>query len=215
MSHLPFGDSKAASKASKDDETSLTTLLSADQCADLTFLIATITASMRKALLATFTAEEVSVIEPQPNPKDDTTVEGEKQNEDQLKKERKEREEDARKELAKPEVQELKKQVLIYFDEWRGRVIVRVGETVNSREEAKQQSESVKESDVEASAKGQDTGLTSISDVASKGENEDVLFKELYPPFPTSLTDLDKAKRALILHSLVLILLSLVSRAQR
>ena len=46
------------SKSENKDNTSLTTLLDADQCADLTFLIATITASMRQSQVDTFNAEE-------------------------------------------------------------------------------------------------------------------------------------------------------------
>lgn len=218
-SKLPFGHSKSPSQSSQNDETSLTTLLSADQCADLTFLIATITAAMRKSLLDTFTAEELpsssgpekkkrseeEALKAAPSNLSEVDVE----KEDKLKKERKEREEDARKELAKPEVQELKKEMLKYFDEWRGRVILRVGEIVNSREEAREQSKEVKEGDVARTLKRQDTGLKSISDMDDKGEDEDTVFKELYPPMQTVLTQLDEKKRMLVLHSLVLILLSL------
>jgi hypothetical protein len=212
-SHLPFGHSKAPSES---EEMSLTTLLNADQCADLTFLIATITAAMRKSLLDTFTAKETSTSDPKAQSKDEALnaaptnlSEVDVENEDKLRKEQKDREEDAKKDLAKPEVQELKKEMLRYFDEWRGRVIVRIGELVNSREEAKQQSHSVKDSDVEQSLKRQDTGLKSISDIDGTGENENVVLKELYPPMETTLTQLEENKRALVLHSLVLILLSL------
>ncbi|KAF2190733.1 DUF726-domain-containing protein [Zopfia rhizophila CBS 207.26] len=218
-SHLPFGHSKTPSQS--EDETSLTTLLSSEQCANLTFLIATITASMRKSLLDTFTAE--GIVPSSPNPLSQAKLkplsEEKKLNnaptnladvdvrkEDKL---MKEREEDAKKELAKPEVQELKKAMLAYFDEWRGRVIIRVGEIVNSREEAKQQSKQVPDSKISQTVKRQDTGLKSISDIDDKDEDEGVVFKELYPPIQTSLTELREDKRALVLHSLVLILLSL------
>lgn len=113
---LPFGHSK---EEHKEDDASLTTLLTADQCADLTFLIATITATMRKSLLQTFTAEEI-----QPDTKTSKSEEEALANapsdigdvdvakEDKIKKEREAREEEAKKELAQPEVQELKKQML-------------------------------------------------------------------------------------------------------
>lgn len=212
-SHLPWGKAEPAAQASKDDDTSLTTLLSADQCADLTFLIATITAVMRKSLLDTFTAEEPSpeALKAAPsNPSETDAEQAEK-----LRKDKQEREEDAKKELVKPEVQALKKAMLTYFDEWRGRVISRVGEIVNSREEAKEQSRSVKESDVEKGVKRQETGIKSISDMDDKSQNEDTLFRELYPPFQTGLIELGESKRALVVHSLVLILLSLVSNAPK
>ncbi|KAF2741038.1 DUF726-domain-containing protein [Polyplosphaeria fusca] len=200
------------------EETSLTTLLTQDQCADLTFLIATITATMRKSLLDTFTADENwgpssnskmksvdEALRAAPTNLADVDV----GKEDKLKKERKEREEDARKELAKPETLQLKKAMLAHFDEWRGHIIIRVGEIVNSREEAKQQSTQVPEQAVIQNVKRQDTGLRSINDINEEGEDEDTVFKELYPAASTSLTRLDESKRALVLHSLVLILLSL------
>lgn len=213
-SKLPFGHHKPPPESSQ--ETSLTTLLTSDQCADLTFLIATITATMRKSLLETFTAEETP-LSAKPSKSEEEALKAAPSNlvdidvekEDKIKKERADREEDAKKELAKPEVQELKTAMLRYFDEWRGKVIVRVGEIVNSREEAKAQSEHIEEKDVERSIKRQDTGLKSIVDMEDKGEDEDAVFKELYPPVETSLTQLEESKRALVLHSLVLILLSL------
>ncbi|CAA9960198.1 DUF726 multi-domain protein [Pyrenophora teres f. maculata] len=207
-----FGHSKSEDK----DDTSLTTLLDADQCADLTFLIATITASMRQSLVDTFTAEELPI--------DSKTAKSEEEalrdapsnldhvdvsEEDKIKKERQAREEDARKELAEPEVQELKKEMLNYFDGWRGNVISRIGEIVNSREKAKEQAKHVEGKRVEEAIKQSEAGMTSIKKLDDQEEDEDKIFKDLYPPVPTTLTQLDESKRALILHSLVLILLSL------
>jgi len=210
---LPFGHSKSPSQS---DESSLTTQLTADQCAELTFLIATITASMRKSLLNTFTSESLAespsaqsgadALAAAPENIDQVDVE----KEDKLKKDKEARIEDAKKELARPEVQELKKEMLRYFDEWRGRVIIRVGEVVNSREEAKEQSKHVAEKDVERVQRSE-TGMTSLGSLDEDGENVDTVFKELYPRVPTDLGKLDQEKRALVLHSLVLIVLSLES----
>ncbi|KAF2277688.1 DUF726-domain-containing protein [Westerdykella ornata] len=215
-SHLPFGASQSSPHSSKDDETSLTTLLSADQCADLTFLIATVIATMRKSLLDTFTAEELPSPESAARSEEEAlgaapsnAAEADVEKEEKLRKEREEREEDARRELARPEVQELKREMLKYFDEWRGSVIRRIGEVVNKREEATEQSRAVSEKKVEEAAQRQETGMTSLSDVEGKKETEDAMFSELYPPFETELVRLEERKRALILHSLVLILLSL------
>jgi hypothetical protein len=211
---LPFGRSKSPSPS---EESSLTTQLTADQCAELTFLIATITASMRKSLLDTFTPEQPSE-SPSANsgeealaaaPANIEQIDVEK--EDKTRKEKEARIEDAKKELARPEVQELKKEMLRYFDEWRGRVIVRVGEVVNSREEAKEQSKHVKDKDVDRVAQRTDTGMKSLTSLDEDGENVDTVFKELYPRVPTELAKLDQEKRALVLHSLVLIMLSLES----
>jgi hypothetical protein len=211
---LPFGRSRSPSHS---EESSLTTQLTVDQCADLTFLIATITASMRKSLLDTFTAEVLTDAHPAKSgvdalaaaPTDIAQVDVER--EDKLKKEKEARIEDEKKELAKPEVQELKKDMLRYFDEWRGRVIVRVGEVVNSREEAKEQSKQVKEKDVVNPTKRGDNSMTSLTSIDEAGVNEDTVFRELYPPVETVLSKLDQEKRTLVLHSLVLIMLSLES----
>jgi hypothetical protein len=209
---LPFGHSKEEHK----DETSLTTLLTADQCADLTFLIATITATMRKSLVQTYTAEEI-----QPDAKTSKTEEDALKNapsdignvdvekEDKVKKERESRERGAKEELAQPEVQELKKQMLQYFDEWRGKIISRVGEIVNSRKEAEEQTRHVGEKDVQGTVEKSKNGTTSITNLEAREDDEENAFQELYPAVETQLSQLEEGKRALILHSMVLILLSL------
>ncbi|KAF1851774.1 DUF726-domain-containing protein, partial [Cucurbitaria berberidis CBS 394.84] len=203
-------------KSSEKDDTSLTTLLTAEQCADLTFLIATITATMRQSLLDTFTAEELppdsktakseeDVLKNAPSDLDTVDV----AKDDKVKKERQSREENARKELAQAEVQELKKEMLKYFDGWRGKVIGRVGEIVNSREEAKEQTKQVEDKQVEKIVKKSEAVTTSIHSLDAKAEDEEKAFRDVHPPVPNALTHLDEAKRTLILHSLVLILLSL------
>ncbi|KAF2639282.1 DUF726-domain-containing protein [Massarina eburnea CBS 473.64] len=211
---LPFGRSKSPAKS--EDDGSLTSLLNPEQCADLTFLIATITATMRKSLLDTFTAEEAPIDEKATKSEAEalaaasTNIEqADVEKEDKLKKERGKREQDARKELTKPEVQELKKAMLAYFDEWRGRVIIRVGEIVNTREEAKTQTQGAKMQDVEKKVKSSETGMTSINSTEDKGEDENTALRELHPPTETTLTSLEQEKRMLVLHSLILILLSL------
>jgi hypothetical protein len=209
---LPFGHSKSEHK----DETSLTTLLTAEECADLTFLIATITATMRKALVQTYTAQELQpdtviskteedALKNAPSDLDSVDV----AKDDKVKKERESREQDATKELAQPEVQELKKEMLNYCDEWRGRVVGRVGEVVNSRAEAKEQTRHVGDKDVQETVKKAEVGTTSITTLDTKDDDEEIAFRELYPAVETQLSQLEEAKRALILHSMVLILLSL------
>jgi hypothetical protein len=209
---LPFGQHKEEHK----DETSLTTLLTADQCAELTFLIATITVTMRKSLLQTHTAEEVqsdaaiSKSEEDALRKAPTDLEAvDVAKDDKVKKERASREEDAKKELAQPEAQELKKEMLQYFDEWRGKIISRVGEIVNSREEAKEQTKHVGHTKAQESVEKSKVGVTSLTSLDAKDDDDENAFKELYPPAETQLSQLDESKRALILHSMVLILLSL------
>ncbi|KAI8934888.1 hypothetical protein NX059_008560 [Plenodomus lindquistii] len=212
-SKLPsFGQSKHDEK----DETSLTTILTAEQCADLTFLIATITAGMRQSLVDTFTAQEVPLDPKSTTSEQESLVdastnldEGKVAKEDKVKKERRERENDALEELAQPEVQELKIEMLKYFDGWRGKVISRVGEIVNSREKAKEQTRHVEGKEVKRIVKKTETKTTAISSLDESTEDEDTAFKERYTPVKNALMQLDESKRALTLHSLVLILLSL------
>lgn len=211
-SKLPFGQSKAEHK----DEASLTTLLDAEQCAELTFLIATITATMRQSMLQTYIAKELSLDAKVSRSEDDALRNApanvgdvDVAQADKIKKERQGREEDAKKELAQPEVQELKKEMLHYFDEWRGKVVSRVGEIVNSREEAKEQTRHVREKDVQQASSVPQTSTKNITNLDARDDDEDNAFHELYPPVATELSELDEGKRALILHSLVLILLSL------
>lgn len=213
-SKLPFGQSKHAE--SHKEEQSLTTLLSADQCADLTFLIATITATMRQSLMDTFTSEEAP-LDPKTASSEEHTLghaPSDLQNanaakEDKLRQERQTREQNAKEELANPEVQQLKKKMLEYYDEWRGQAISRIGEVVNSREAAKQQTKQVETHKVEGLAKNSGSETTSLKDLSPKDTDEETAFKERYPAVDSQLARLDEAKRALILHSLVLILLSL------
>lgn len=204
------------SKSEDKDETSLASLLDADQRAELTFLIAIITALMRQSLVYTYTAEEFPVdpktakseeeaLKDAPSNLDDADVE----KEEKIKKERQKREEDAKEELARPEVQELKREMLSYFDDWRGQIVSRVGEVINSKDKAKEQTQHVESKQVKGIAERSETGLTSIEKLDDKEEDEEKMFKDLYPPVPTRLTQLEESKRALILHSLLLIVLSL------
>lgn len=194
------------------ESTSLTTILTADQCADLTLLIATITASMRQSLLDIFAAEEathdLNTTKSENAMPADTTPEI---NDVKAKKERKEREADARKELLQPDVCEIKTEMLKHFDGWRGKVISRVGEIVNSREEAKEQTRYVESNEVNRIAKKSPSNITAIKNLDSKTRSEATAFQERYPPVSSALIQLDEGKRVLVLHSLVLILLSLES----
>jgi len=212
-SNLP---SFVRNKHEEHDDTSLTTILTVEQCTDLTFLVATITASMRQSLLDTFTAEETTHDLKNTMSGNETLInttskldEVDVVKEDRIKKERAEREADARKELAQPEVCELKEEMLKHFDGWRGKVISRVGEIVNSREEAKEQTRHVQTREVDNIAKKTASKTTAIKSLDTKVGNEATVFREWYPPVSSALMQLDESKRALTLHSLVLILLSL------
>jgi len=131
--------------------------------------------------------------------------------EDRLGKKEEERIRDAKKELARPEVQDLRKEMLQYFDEWWGKVVGRVGEVVNSREKTQEQIRQVNNANDYQTMKRSDTGLRNLGGMDDEAEDEDAAFNQLYPPVETHLAQLDRDKRVLILHSLVLILLSLES----
>ena len=128
---------------------------------------------------------------------------------DQYKVERKLRNE-RQKELNAPKIKELKSAALNGFNEWRQGVIARIGEVINSKKEA---NEHVKEA---AGAKGganlkrtqhkpNDKAITTST--SSKEPSKSL--PKLYPPIPTPLTKLEEEKRILLLHSLLLLLLSL------
>ena len=127
----------------------------------------------------------------------------------QYDKENKAREE-REKELATPKVKALKKNALQWFDEWREVVIQRVGEAVNSKETMSKQKE-------EASIQGPKTTTTPITegrpvqkiDTSTEGGYKPPKLDQLFPRIQTPLTKLSMQKRTLVLHSILLILLSL------
>ena len=109
-------------------------------------------------------------------------------------------------ELSKPETQALKKAALAYFDDWRDRVLERVGEAINARPAIEDQKE-------KAEAKVLDPPQhriekDSLGDAAGNDAPETAL-KNLYPPRGTTLSSLPKEQRALILHSLLLLVLGM------
>ena len=199
------------------NEDSLTTILSADQRSDLTLLIAQATASMREAIEKNFdpramlsldfadelTSEDEKILNPNIDP---ATVDVE-----QFDRERKVREQ-REKELSAPKMLELKTASLRFFDEWREGVMQRVGEVVNSRETASSQLKhsSISKADTEShepldkKVDPQRPSSPSTDDATAAHTA-----KELYPPVPTPLAKLGESHRILILHSILLLLLSL------
>ena len=111
------------------------------------------------------------------------------------------------KELSAPQMKELKQASLKFFDEWRGRVIERVGEVVNSKQEAKSQMTAVDppESKIHAPTD------TKIDPGKANAHNDTAgaSLKKLYPSIDTPLSSLSEQSRILIIHSTLLLLLSL------
>lgn len=100
----------------------------------------------------------------------------------------------------KPLQPQAKITLLSTFDNWRDSVLLRVGEVVNQDNDEEQDQKS--QSELQKAANADDLHLD---------EDEDGLKKlhEIYHPLQTPLAQLPKATRLLILHSLLLLLLSL------
>ncbi len=111
------------------------------------------------------------------------------------------------KELSAPAMKELKKDSLKFFDEWRTHVIIRVGEVVNSKEEAASQ---MKHAQPPASTvpTASDTKVDPSNSTESS-ESAAAALSKFYPPIDTSLASLEEKHKILIIHSMLLLLLSL------
>ena len=194
----------SAHETSKENEQDLHSILDTHQRGELTLLIANATESMRKTVTnafdSAFTSERTSKIlaEGAKNPNVDNDTEDPKEKLRQLK-----LQEYRQKQLSVPKLQELKHAAIKFFDSWRDSVISRVGDIVNSKEKAEAQ-------------KGEAVAVESKPAAAEKHieeteptEDVDTSLHDLYPPIPTSLAAIDQEKRGLILHSMLLLLLSL------
>ena len=111
------------------------------------------------------------------------------------------------KELSEPAMKELKQSSLKFFDQWRTSVIVRVGEVVNSKEEASSQIKSANPPDSTIHAPS-DTKVDPTQPTDSEDDSALDLSK-FYPPIDTPLASLDEKTKILIIHSMLLLLLSL------
>jgi len=195
----------------ENDEQSLTTVLeTAEDRTNLLLLIANCTESMRKTVSDTFDPAETGQphrLPSAPTNKEEDLVSvkdsGQNAVESEAEAKEKERAERERRvtELATGEMKVLKKAALDYFDNWRDRVLERVGETVNEKHTVQNQKE-----------RAQPTKSQTVSkklDEDSRAEASIEAMNKLYPPRDTALSKLEKPKRILILHSLLLLLLSL------
>ncbi|KAI9681309.1 MAG: hypothetical protein M1817_002592 [Caeruleum heppii] len=202
--------SDASKKQEKHDEDQdLTTLLSPQQRGELTLLIANATDCMRKAILDTFDPSQINADirsheeaskKKNPNLEKAPSSDAKKSEEDEnLQKAQEQREKD----LSVPKIQELKTAALKNLDTWRDSVLQRVGEVVNSRETAEKQKTQAHPS-TSSSADMKALGSSAVE----AGSVDHTLLK-LYAPLPTSLDALPKDRKMLILHSTLLLLLSL------
>ncbi|KAL9035443.1 MAG: hypothetical protein Q9180_004860 [Flavoplaca navasiana] len=210
--HVPWASHEDAkpSEGNQEEEKSLTTILNIDQRGDLTLLIASIMASMRKAVELNFDANVALSSSPTNSKasedekilnKDTDPATADVNKLDEEKKLREQRQ----KELAAPKMKELKEEALRFIDQWRSNVIERIGSIVNSKEEASSQMES-------APAKAPTINAAQdkkVNPIATEAEATDTALKEIFPPNDTPLSSLEEPTRILILHSTLLLLLSL------
>ncbi|KAL9638518.1 MAG: hypothetical protein Q9164_001503 [Protoblastenia rupestris] len=205
-------DGHDGQKQEQGKEESLTTLLDEDQRGELTLLIASAMVAMRRTITSSFdanagmtqdivqdlTSEDDKIMNQSVDP---ATADIEK-----IEAERKLREQ-RQKELSAPQMKELKESSLKFFDDWRGKVIERVGEVVNSKEKARTDMKKADppESKTHAPEDSKvDAGKTDESDPSTEPSVD-----KFYPPIETPLSSLSEKSKILIIHSTLLLLLSL------
>ncbi|KAF2766554.1 DUF726-domain-containing protein [Teratosphaeria nubilosa] len=197
----------------EEEGDSLVTILNTEEDRSaLTILIADITETMRQRIVDIFDAKQTgkpsdlvadlagdsALANPDVDPGTVNVAE-----QDKLKKELAQRE----KELSGPNMQALKEAALKYFDEWRTSVIQRVGEVVNSKDEAKKQVDHAKrQSEI---TPDRTASPMRYPDPPRFDVRVEDMLKKVYSPANNTLRRLPEEKRALILHSVLLLLLSL------
>lgn len=201
-------------KKSDDEGESLVTVLATDEDRSaLTLLVADCTEVMRKSIVDIFDAKATGNDDEQKTNQEPLTGDQALLNPeldpgtvdvpamDKAKKDLETRE----KELSGEQMQDLKKAALAYFDDWRDRVILRVGEIVNSKEAAEKQKEAAKPKT--------ETTRTASPMRFKKGpqyhEAVGEALRKLYPAVENPLKKLPEDKKALVLHSMLLLMLSL------
>ena len=203
--HAPkFGSGSSDESASaRDRGQDLTTILDRSQRADLTILVAEITESMRNDVQFNF---QTPVIDP-PAPQSESEKGNEKDNDTSLtdqpsdvEKEQDPNSGDGEKQQNVRFVVKDKKaaaNALSHFDDWRESVLLRVGEVLNRDEES---------SEGQNPPESQDPLDTPPLKQDESSINK---LREVYHPMETPLLHLPEAKKLLILHSLLLLMLSL------
>jgi hypothetical protein len=216
-----------SSQSPQKDESLTTILSSSTQRADFTLLLHSCTSSMRKIITDTFDPRysglpsDLQFDNPLAHNKD---LDLSKVDVEEIDKQRKDAEERI-KELSKEEVQALKKSALEFFDKWQESVVGRIGEVLSAPiEDGKGQAGvgagvdkkdgTTSEQKVEA-PKAADTKITEKDLEKDKDKTDeedsyvDEAIRKIYRPIETVLLKLDIEKRRLVLHSVMLLLISL------
>ncbi|MCJ1475378.1 hypothetical protein MMC13_004040 [Lambiella insularis] len=188
----------------------LSSLLNAKQCIEFTVLVAKSTSRMRSAITDTFNASQSPSPAPwekeangssrtseNPNLKTDTAT-------TRVNEEAARRQIRLEEELSEPKLRRLKAAAIIHFDRWRDSVTMRVGEIIKPEQEAAQAVPSP-----DASLKAESTTTNPPKPQTAQGIRANEALARLYPPISTSLASLPLETRKLIIHSTLLLLLSL------
>lgn len=188
-----FGSAAPTAPPKNDGNQDLTTILSRSQRADLTMLVAAILEHMRVTIEQNFHGSlshnhEISLDRKESDVS--ASISHEQPGTQTHPTDRSD---------YKPTAQDLKAEAtaLTSFDDWRDTVILRIGEAVNKNDDDEQQ-------DNIGSQASQQQGPVVPEDQGSLEK-----LREIYQPVETPLVQLPEAKRLLILHSLLLLLLSL------
>ena len=200
MKRMDWTSGQGAPKPDENEQ-DLKSILSNPQCEDLVKLTSSIMDRMRKTIEDNFDAaatltkigrEGTGEVSLENLDFDPGTVDvGEYDQERKLRDER-------QKELSKPKITELKKANLKWFDDWRAGFLQRVTYTVAPEKTVPPRQAHVDEvREAPAESKGLD------------GDRPPPKLEQLFPRIRTSLTKLPIKRRELILHSFLLLLLSL------
>lgn len=222
LKKMPFRHHEEEAQQQPDEEgESLTTILStSEDRTALINLIAECAEAMRQSIIDVFdpkqTGQKSDMVsdltgdEALKNPEvDPGKVDVEK--EDKLKKELEQRE----KELSGEKFQALKDAALKHFDDWFNTCLQRMGEVVNSKEEPPEEKPPLppRQNDTSSPERSISPEQTAppmrFLEPSEYDKGVDNTLNELYPPKQTPLTKFPEEKRVLILHSVLLLLLSL------
>ncbi|RAL17783.1 DUF726 domain protein [Aspergillus homomorphus CBS 101889] len=178
----------------------LTTILDRPQRADLSVLVAEAIEQMRRGIVADFhTAPPVA----QDNAHDFSAHEEDEEDTDPLFDPLEHQVDEGSNDHAPSELMpsakdlHLETKALASFDDWRDAVLLRIGAVVNRDDENQQE------------PSGGNSSQKLPEPRLEEDEKSLMKLREVYPPVETPLAQLPRAKKLLILHSLLLLLLSL------
>lgn len=226
------GDVAGSKDSDNEHEESLMTVLpTREDRVNLLLLIANLMESMRGQILDTFDPAKTDIgtplkvvrspnpskdqndntlgvqLDPENDPKMNNVTDQSLKNTDEPKKdpeEEKQQELKAKralekrvKEVTRPENVQLKEAALHHFDDWRDKVIQRVGEAVNQREAE------------DGPYPTEEASRPSSQDQPITGDGTEDNLQKIYPPSETPLRNLGDARKILIMHSILLLLLGL------